>query len=838
MSGTVSLSGVWDLTYAQGSKHIGPDYYSGPKIPGHEHFQAKVPSPIHHVLMEAGILDDPNFGMNSLKARWVEEVFWVYRRTFDAPQEALSQAARLEFDLIEYDAKVYLNGEEVGHHANANRPARFDVSGKLQAGENTLVVVVETGVFALGDKSAQSYTSGGTNLINKLPLMRKPIFQSVWDWNPWLINVGILGDVRLTWRKVARLDDVSIFAVPCEDLSKATIHVRATIEGVTPNAANGILRAKVVETGQTVELPVEIAQGKTQHEVLIEIDNPRLWWPTGHGEQFRYTVEVTLDAGGETEIVTRKIGIRRVEVDQSPHPVTGKHFTLKINNQPIFCKGGNWVPADMVYSAVTRKRTQALVDMAAAANFNLLRIWGGGCFASEELCDACDEAGIMLWHDFLFACSGYPADDPAFALEVRKEARHAVRSLAHHPCIVVWSGNNEIDWLDWGSFEATPPRQHAAIFHVDLPRVVREHNPSTFYWPSSPWSGDYIYPNDPTVGDQHPWNVSLGAPGGADWWLYRSHVDRFANEGGVLGVSSPATIRQMLPESQQRMFSPGWQHHDNTFAMVDSDPAKLGRAYQTVQLWTGRDPLHMDWEEYAIVSAMLQAEGLGEYIDNYRRRMFSSSCAVFWMYNDSWPVTHGWTIVDYYLRKKLAYHPVRRAFQPVTVVVTEEDGKVTVYGVNDSPTEWSGELRWGIFKTTGGIASDETQPVTLPANASTPVAQVSLDEWKTLGLKRTGAFATLSKDGAQIAQHRLFLERFKDLELAEPSISIEHVGDTVKFTSDAFAWRVCLDVEGEMELSDNCFDLIPGVPYTIRWSAELGEPKVVTLGNRFVLKGN
>ncbi len=835
MSGTLSLNGIWDLTYAQGAYHIAPQHYTGIKVPGHEHIQAQVPAPIHHVLMKAGLLDDPNFGMNSLKSRWVEEVYWIYRRTFDVPSDAVSETVWLEFDMIEFDAKVYLNGEQVGHHANANRPARFNVSGKLQPGENTIVVLVETGVFSLADKSAKHYTSTSTTLINKLPLMRKPIFQGVWDWNPWLINVGILGDVRLVWRKTARLDDVSIFAMPSEDLSKATIHVRATVEGVKADATKGMIRAKVVETGDVVELPLEIEVGETRHEILIDVENPKLWWPTGQGEQTRYTVEVTLEAGGETEKVTRKLGIRRVEIDQSPHPFKGKYFTLKINNRPVFCKGGNWVPADMVYSSVSDERIQALVGLAVDANFNLLRIWGGGCFASDTLCDACDEAGIMLWHDFLFACSGYPGDDPAFTLEVRKEARDAVRRLAHHPSIVVWSGNNEIDWLDWGGFEGTPPRQYSAIFHNDLPRIVIENNPATFYWPSSPWSGDYIYPNDPTVGDQHPWVVSIMTPGGADWWLYRSHVDRFANEGGVLGMSSPKSIREMLPESQQYMFSPGWHHHDNTFAMIDTDPSKLGHAYQTVALWTGRDPQEMDWEDYAVLSAILQAEGLSEYIDNYRRRMFSSSCAVFWMYNDSWPVTHGWTIVDYYLRKKLGYHPVRRAFQPVTVVVAEEDGKVTVFGVNDSPVEWSGNLRYGVFKTLGSLATDETRAVTLPANASTPIAEISLDEWKKLGLKKSGAFAALSKDGAQVAQHRLFLERFKDLELTQPEIVIEHVGDTVTFSSDTFAWGVCLDIDGEMKLFDNCFDLIPGVPYQVKWSSELQEPKVAALGNRFML---
>jgi beta-mannosidase len=240
----------------------------------------------------------------------------------------------------------------------------------------------------------------------------------------------------------------------------------------------------------------------------------------------------------------------------------------------------------------------------------------------------------------------------------------------------------------------------------------------------------------------------------------------------------------------------------------------------------------MEWEDYALVSALLQAEGLQEYIANYRRRMFSSASAIFWSYNDSWPVTHGWTIVDYYLRKKLAYHPVRRAFQPITVVVAEEDGVVTVWGVNDTPREWSGEVRYGLFALEGGLPRDEQIAVTLAANASTPLARFERAQWEALDLKKTGAFAVLLDRGRPMAQHRLFLERFKDLAFAEPRITMTVEGDTLTLSSDVFAWGVCLDVEGEIPLADNCFDLLPGIPYAMPWSAGLGEPRVVRLGNR------
>jgi len=835
MSGSLLLNGTWGLTYAEGLLLMPPDHYTGVVLYGRELMPATVPAPIHQVLQEAGVIDDPHIGLNSLKARWVEEMFWVYRHTFSVPAEAVDQYAWLTFEKLELDAIVSLNGLEVGRHANANRPACFNVTGKVRAGENLLVVQLSSGMHTASDKPAANYFIGETGRLTKRQWHRHPQYQSGWDWNPRLVNVGIVGDVRLEWRPTPRLRQVTVFAIPTPDLSAAVVFARATIENIDTEPMPGTLRVRILETGQEVEQSVNlIAADESRHEVKIDLLNPRLWWPIHHGEQYRYTVEVTLEAGGETQTVQRKTGVRRIEMDQSPHPVEGRYCMLRVNNRPIFCKGGNWVPADMLYGTVTPTRYRELVDIALAANFNTLRIWGGGLFADPVLCDICDEAGVLIWHDFLFACAKYPGDDPDFAAEVRKEVIYAVREMAHHPSLVVWCGNNEIEWGDWHwGYDSTPPSHpHYALFHYEIPRIVIEEDPSTRHWISSPWSPEFKMPNDPTVGDQHPWNVSLGTPGAADWWEYRTYVDRFPNEGGVLGASSPATLRQFLPANEQFLYSLSWDHHDNPFATTDWTRGALGHTYQTIEFWTGRDPLAMSLDEYAYVSGLLQAEGLKEYITNYRRRMFSSASAIFWMYNDSWPVTNGWTIVDYYLRKKLSYHPVRRAFQPVTVVVAEEDSTVTVFGINDTPQEWHGDLRFGLFTLAGELPRDESKPVIFAANASTPLAHFSRAEWEELGLQQSGAFAVLEQNGKTIAQHRLFLARFKDLAFVEPQINTLLVGNVLTLASETFAWGVCLDVDGELPLADNCFDLLPGIPYSIPWSDKLGSPRIVRVGNR------
>ena len=830
MRGSVSLNGTWGLAWAEGMPVMGSGYFTGEKCEMRHLVPAELPAPIHQVLMDCGLLEDVNYGLNSLRARWVEEQFWTCRRTFTVPAEATEAPAWLVFARLEMMAAVWLNGEEIGKHANAHRPARFEVTGKLRASENVIAVLLSSGMHEVCDQPVRDYMPDEISLLTRRPWLRKPQYQCGWDWNPRLMNLGILGDVALEWCSVPRMDQVTVFAVPSEDLSTAAFHARVTVQNTGEEPVEGTLRLRVVEAGQEITVPVTLPAGESRPEAVVEMAEPRLWWPVGQGEAFLYTVEVALDAGGDTQTAVRKTGVRRVEMDQSPHPVTGRYCTLKINNRPIFCKGGNWAPADLLYSRVEPERYRRLVEMAVAENFNMMRVWGGGTFEAPLL-EVCDELGLLVWHDLLFACAKYPGDDPEFAAEVRREVTWGVRELAHHPSLVVWCGNNEIEWGDWawGYDDQRRTHPHYAMFHHDIPQIVLREDLSTLHWISSPFSPDYLHPNDPTAGDQHPWGVSMNA-GGADWWDYRGYVDRFPNEGGVLGASPRATLLQFLPEAERCLFSPTWCHHDNPIASMDREPGSLGRGYNTLGLWAGRDAREMSLEDYAFLSGLLQGEGLSEYVANYRRRMFSSASAIFWSYNDSWPVTNGWTTVDYYLRKKLSYHPVRRAFQPVTVVVAEEEGMVRVFGVNDSPQDWSGEVRYGLFALAGGLPKDESRQVALPANASTVLAEFARSEWDALGTTRSGAFAALLREGKLVAQHRLFVERFKDLELVQPEITVSVEAGVATFRSEAFAWGVCLDLDGELPLADNCFDLLPGLPYQMAWPD--GEPPVVVrVGN-------
>lgn len=844
MRGSLSLNGEWELYYNDDFPH----FLTSETVPGRHFYRATVPAPVQQTLMEAGVLDDPRFGLNSLRARWVEEMYWSYRRTFATPTGVSDIPIWLVFERLEMNAVVYLNGEVIGKHANAHRPARFEVTGRLRSDrENVVTVLLEAGLFDVADKPGREYRNSPQAVLTKIHWHRRGQWQRGWDWQQRLLNVGILGDVHLEWSTAPFVEQVKVYALLSEDLSCATVVANVTIRNGGDKEVPALLTIRLPDesedrSGELVSISVPAAPGISHHELKLPIVQPKLWWPVGHGDQALYDVEVVCEVGGETQRVTRRIGIRRVEVDQSPHPVEGRYFILKINNRPIFCKGGNWIPADMLYSTVSDERYRKLVDLALEANFNLLRIWGGGIYADPALLDYCDEKGMLVWHDLLFACSKYPGEYPEFAAEVEREVTWAVRDMAHHPSMVVWCGNNEIeegDW-HWGWQQSYRVAPHYALFHRDLPRIVTIEDPSKFYWISSPYSPDYRSPRDPTVGDQHPWKVSIQMAGGADGWEYRKMVDRYPNEGGVLGASSPATLRQFLPEGERQLLSPSWEHHDNPFAINDLTPGYLGHAYQTVSLWTGRDPLAMNWETYAFVSALLQAEGLSEYIANFRRRMFSSSAAIFWMYNDSWPTTHSWSIVDYYLRKKLAFHPVRRAFQPVTVVCANDGDELSVTVINETTEPFMGSVTFGWFDVNGAESYTVYQVRTnIPANGTQRmILDADLSDLERFGKERTGVFAHLSNsEGNVVAQHRVFFARFGELQLArDPHIQMTQKDGRLTLQSDDFCWGICLDVDGERPVADNCFDLIPGIPYTLAWDrAILGEPGILRLGNRDAL---
>jgi len=819
----LDLNGTWRVRWSDGTRGRA-EFANRAETDEARYIDAQVPGEIHLDVWKEGWIRNPYIETNCLAARWVEECIWSCRRFLTAPPKALKGRAWLLFEGLDLAATIVLNGQQIGTHCNSFHPCRIEVTGKLKPGRNLLTVHLDGGLFHAAEKPFDGWGVCLDAKLHKRHWLRKPQCQFGWDWATRLINVGITKPVRLEWTAdPVRLAMFVPLADLSADLTTGTLRGRLFVEGLMDKPCRGKLTVDIPEARQKTTVDVELKPGLNPVEACIEVVNPEPWWPVGHGRQKLYTVRASLSVGGKIMgEQSARIGFRHVRINQDKHPETGRYFTIEINGRKIFAKGGNFVPIDMILPRADRARYDKVTDLALEAHFNMLRIWGGGLYESDDFYELCDEKGILVWQDFIFACAKYPVHDEAFHNSVKDEARFAIRRLAPHPSLVVWCGNNEMElgaW-EWGYDRGVVYPDHA-LFHLTIPRLLAEEDPGRYYQPSSPYSPDGLSPNADDVGDQHPWSVGFG---NTDFRDYRKMRCRFPNEGGTLGPTSLPTMLACLPKDQRHVQSFAWQVHDNS---VDTwgEPSFPDTM---ISQWLGKDIRNMSIEEFAYWGGLIHGEALREYCENFRRRMFDTSSAIFWMYNDCWPATRSWTIVDYYLRRTPAFAAVRRAMQPLHVVVAEEGDKVVVFGVNELREPWNGTLRYGLFNLAGGHPIDETTPVILPPNASTRIASFKKREWKNPSA--SAAFAMLVERDVVVARNRLFLPFFKDVKWPIPRLTIRLHGGKAIFTSSTFVWGVCLDLNGRTLMPDNFFDVYPGIPHIVPWRGSR-KPVVRFVGN-------
>ncbi len=825
----ITLNGTWQIRWSDGARggSVNRLLVDQPEL--HRAFTAQVPGSIHLDLIQAGIIDEPATGLNVLKARWVEENYWFYRRTFNAPGLQSSEHAYLHFDCLDLIAVIYLNGHEVGRHANAFYPCRIDVTERLLPGENTLIVALESGLFYTAEKPYTGYGLAYDGALHKRHWLRQTQSTFEWDWSPRLLNVGIRGDVSLEICQEIRLESCVALSDLSEDLQTGKVTCRMFVEGLGKTDQIGEFIISMGAIQKVAE--VKVSPGMNELELKLIISDPELWWPVGHGSHPLYEVHAVLRVNEQEITATNKIGFRQVEIDQSIHPTSGRFFIVKVNHKPIFCKGGNLVPGDLILARLDRDRYEMLTERALEANFNLLRVWGGGLYEANSFYELCDAKGLLVWQEFIFACAKYPVHDEAFLADVEREATYQVRRLANHPSLVVWCGNNELEWGAWGwGYHKGVAHPDYALFHLILPRILQKEDGTRYYQPSSPYSPELQFPNQDDLGDQHPWSVGFA---NTDFRDYRQMACRFPNEGGFLGPTSLPTMQACLdgntsPFNTQdgAVSSFAFEIHDNQIAHLDNHT----QADIALDQWLGLKVNEMNLEDFTYYGGLLQGEALGEYIRNFRRRMFDSASAIFWMYNDVWPATRSWTIVDYFGRRTPSFYPVHRAFQAVTVILAVENDEVKVFGVNEGP-ELQANLLFGIFALSGGYPFRQEKQVILASNASTLLAKFPLADLLQSGVNSHGTFAILrTTSGEEVGRDIYFMPLYKEMDWPQAHLTIRREGEKAIFESDTIAWRVCLDLSGQ-PMADNFFDVLPGIPTKLHWPAELGEPQVLKVGN-------
>ncbi|MBR8740742.1 glycoside hydrolase family 2 protein [Nocardiopsis sp. MG754419] len=665
---------------------------------------ATVPGCVHTDLLDHGLVDDPFVDDNETRLGWIGRTDWRYRRPLTAEAEALASAPQAErVDLVceglDTFATVLVGDRVVGRTANMHRSYRFDVTEALaEAGTDAGLEVRFDAPYRRAE--AERDRSGPLPAAYDEPYqyVRKMACNFGWDWGPTVVTSGIWRPIRLHAWSTARLASVRPLVSVDTEEARGRVALRLTVERTERGRdAELTVTASVAGVSGTVTVPA----GEEEVALDLDVADPELWWPRGHGDQPLYDLSVELATPGTVlDAWERRIGFRNVAVHSAPDQ-HGAAFAVRVNGRDVLVKGANWIPDDTFPSRIDRDRYRERIDQSCEAGMNLLRVWGGGIYESDDFYDLCSERGVLVWQDFLFACAAYPENEPLWS-EVEAEARDAVVRLAPHASLAVWCGNNENIWghEDWGWKEQLDGRPWGAGYYLDLlPRVVAELDPTRPYWPGSPYSeGEGVHPNDAAHGTMHLWDVWNRL----DYTVYREHRPRFAAEFGYQAPPAHATLRGAVSDDPLTPDSPGVRHHQKA---IDGDE-KLARGLS--RHFGDRAWSYDDWHYLTQVN---QARAVTVGIEHFRSTWPYCTGTVVWQINDCWPVT-SWAAVDGAGRRKPLWYALRRVYADRVATVQPGDDGLTVVLGNDTDTEWVTEVaiaRRDI--ATGAALADSGHPV-------------------------------------------------------------------------------------------------------------------------------
>lgn len=694
---------------------------------------AAVPGDIHLDLMAAGRIPDPFIGDQWQEGLFIEDRDWWYRGTVTlSPDAADLERVELVFDGLDTFATVYLDGEPIAESHNMWIPQRVDVTDRLEPGRvQDLRVRFTMPEQAVADRLV-GLERGDVDWLFSPPeriFSRKAQMSFGWDIAPRIVTCGLWRPVRLEGFHEGAIRDAHFRSELLPD-GRARVSLEVEAEAfATADEWRAVASARCGDSAVAWEMTLEERDGRLVGRADAIVAAPQLWWPAGEGEQNLYRAEVALVADGHAvHTVAERFGIREVRLLQSDETGLHTRFHCAVNGRRTFILGTNWIPIDAIFPRVTRERLAQVLDLAGELNCNMLRIWGGGIYESPDFYELCDERGLLIWQDFMFACALYPQDD-AFLAEVRAEAEAVVRRLRNHPCMAIWAGDNEVDW----AYEWTGDASRAAgnrISHAVLPEVVARLDPDLPYIPSSPFSpSGEGSPNSPDEGDVHIWSHSAHP---RDPMYFDEH-SRFISEMGRICPANVESIRQFLPpEAAWPHANPTWDHHlgnipTQDFRRRDAMDQALVNVFGAVP-----DTL----ESYVEASQLQQAYCLSEWIQRSRRRWPECGGLLWWNLMDNWP-QHSDAIVDHFLRRKIGYEAVRVASLPVIPSLAAGEDGWEVWLLNRGPSGVSGTVAVdlaGIDGTTERLAElgcragpgESARIDTLAATAADPDRQYLL----------------------------------------------------------------------------------------------------------------
>ncbi|NBD37544.1 MAG: hypothetical protein GVY10_03135 [Verrucomicrobia bacterium] len=795
-------------------------------------FPARVPGTLHQALLEAGRIPHPFKARNELEVQWVHEHAWVFEREFTLNAEDFAgKSAELVCEGLDTFAQIVINGEPVGQTKNMFRSFRWDVAECLRTGTNRIRVAFDPVMPWIRRKEAERHLFTVNSIEhepNGRPWVRKEQCNFGWDWGPVLVTCGIWKGIALRCGETCRIGNPLIRQRHRDGSVHLGIHVEISGYEQLPSArATAVLTLEGAEVSAMTLAPAE-NPGIFHGEVTIA--NPRLWWPNGMGGQPLYEMTVHVEADG-SPLASRstRIGLRKLRLVQEEDR-WGRSFVFEVNGERFFAKGSNWIPGDALRMELADPEYRRLLGDACACHHNMIRIWGGGIYEADAFYDTCDELGLLVWQDFMFACSAYPADDPDFLEEVRAESVDQVCRLRNHPSLALFCGNNELEQMvtregaDWPDM---PLPLYRKLFEEMLGDTVSFHAPETPYWPASPRaaSGDPADVNRPDSGDAHLWSVWHGR---APFEWYRTSFHRFCSEFGFQSFPEPRTTADFAPGGQRYLNSPVMEHHQRS---------RNGNTLIMTYLLSWF-PMPRDFRASLWMSQMVQAESIKYAVEHWRRNMPRCMGALYWQLNDCWPAA-SWASIDHTGRWKALHFYSRHFFAPVFVGGVEEPGRATVdlFLVADRKPPAELSLRWILTDSAEGrTLREETLEIAEADSGSTEIRTLELRrEYDTFGPENLLLWLELADtDNHILSRNLVTFRKPKALALGVPvlrrdfSAAVDNAGTrigTLTLQSDRPALYTFIEgLPDSIRPSDNFLHLRPGSPRRIELRSTTGSP--------------
>ena len=786
----ISLNGKWTLEEAG----------QGGEIP------AVVPGSVYGDLLKAGRIPDPFWRDNEMKVLPLMERDWRYSRRFDVPARMLAnEKVLLCCHGLDTLAEIEINGLPAGSADNMHRTWTFDVKKLLKAGENEISVTFRSPVKYIREAFAAHRVEGTEDAMEGFPFLRKAHCMFGWDWGPRLPDCGIWRDIELIAFDRARISDVRI-RQHHED-GRVILAVDTRID----RCCSGPLTVKVSITGP--DGGVFEGQGESC-EILI--DDPKLWWPAGFGDQPLYRVDVKLvSEDGEEDHRSLRIGLRTLTVCREPDPDgKGETFCHMVNGVKIFAMGADYIPEDNLLSRRSPERTRRLLEDARLANMNTIRVWGGGHYPEDAFYDICDELGLLVWQDFMFACAVYDLTEE-FDRNIRAEVRDNVRRLRHHPSLALWCGNNEMeDFVRQGNWvtEKKQAADYIKMYEYIIPEVLKQEDPDTFYWPSSPSSGgSFDVPNDPDRGDVHYWEVWHGLKPFTD---YRKYLFRYVSEFGFQSFPCMETIKSFTEAEDRNPFSYVMEKHQRNASANGRIAEYLSQTYL----------YPTSFEAFVYASQLLQAQAMQYGTEHWRRHRGRCMGTVIWQLNDCWPVI-SWSSIDYYGRWKALHYYERRFFAPV-LISCEEEGILSqntnvnaehlpekmsarLNVSNETREPFTGTARWSLRRPDASVIESGSFDVKVPALSAVWLSDEQ--DFSKYGFYDCYyAYELLDRDDRIVGSGTVLFCAPKHFRFRDPGLQVRIEGDEIVVTAKAYARSVEIRCGADVVLEDNFFDMNAG----------------------------